>query len=76
MGTNMHKQHTIYGPLVHATGVHGGAEHGARRVKNIKNGKKWPKMRTPVVGANRVHVRLGPGHALELVSSPMYRTYL
>ena len=33
-------------------------------------------MRTLMVGANRVHVRVRPGNALELVSGPMCPTYL
>ena len=38
----------------------GGAEHSARRAKNIGNGRILPKARTLMVGANRAHVRLGP----------------
>ena len=30
----MHKLHAIFGSLVHVSGVHGGAEHSARRTKN------------------------------------------
>ena len=56
MGTNVQKQNTIYGPLLHATSVHMGAEHGARRARNIENGGKWPKMRTLKVRVNSVHV--------------------
>ena len=72
----MQKQHTIYGPLVHATGVHGVGEHSARRVPNMKNGQKYPKMRTIMVEANVAHVRLGPQYVLNLDSSPMCPTYL
>ena len=39
---------------------------------------KWQKMAENAHthgGANRVYVRLRPGHALELVSSPMCHTY-
>ena len=39
----MHKLHHIVGPLVHASSVHGGAEHSARQAKNMKNGKKDKK---------------------------------
>ena len=52
METNVHKLHTICGPLIHVSGVHGGAEHSARRAENIGNGRKWPKMCTLMVGAN------------------------
>ena len=72
----MHKPHTIYSPLVPASGVPGMAQHGAGWGKNMENGRKWPKMRKLMVRANRLHVRLGPGHALELVSSPLCPTYL
>ena len=61
MGSNIHKQHTIYRRLVHALGVHGGAKHSAPRVKNMKNGRKWPKMRTLMAGASVALVRLRPG---------------
>ena len=71
----MHKPHTAYCPLVPASGVYGGAEHGARWAKNMEIGRKWPKMRTLMVGANRMNVRIGLRHALELVSSPMCPTY-
>ena len=76
MGTNVHITHVIYGPLVHASGVHEGAEHGARRAENVENCSKWPKMRTLMVGANEAHARLGPECAIELVSSHMCPTYL
>ena len=52
MGTNVHITHVIYGPLVHASGVHEGAEHCAQRAENVKNCSKWQKMRTLMVGAN------------------------
>ena len=76
MGTNVHITHVIYGPLVHASGVHEGAEHGARRAENVENCSKWPKMRTLMVGANEAHARLGPECAIGLVSSHMCPTYL
>ena len=76
MGINVHKLHTMCGPLVHASGVHGGVEHSARRAKNIENGIKWPKLGTFMVGTNGAHVQLGPVCALESVSSPMCATYL
>ena len=76
MGTNVHITHVIYGPLVHASGVHEGAEHGARRAENGGNCSKWPKMRTLMVGANEAHARLGPECAIGLVSSHMHPTYL
>ena len=71
----MHKLHTICGPLVHASGVHGGAEHSARRAENIENGRKWPKMRTLMVVPNLAHVRVGSGCAAELEPSGMCPTY-
>ena len=76
MGTNVHNTHVIYGPLVHESGVHEGAEHGARRAENMENCSKWPKMRTLMVGANEAHARLGPECAIGLVSSHMRPTYL
>ena len=76
MGTNIHNTHVIYGPLVHASGVQEGAEHGARRAENVENCSKWPKMRTLMVGANEAHARLGPECAIGLVSSHMCQTYL
>ena len=76
MGTNVHITHVIYGPLVHVSGVHEGAEHGARRAENVENCSKWPKMRTLMVGANKAHARLGPECAIGLVSSHMRPTYL
>ena len=76
MGTIVHKVQTIFGPLVHASGVHGGAEHSARRAKNIKNGNKWPNMRTVMAWANGAYVRLGLECALESVFSPMCPPYL
>ena len=75
MGTNVHITHVIYGPLVHASGVHKGAEHGARRAENVENCSKWPKMRTLMVGANEAHDPLGPECAIGLVSSHMRPTY-
>ena len=63
----MHNTHVIYGPLVHASGVHEVAEHGARRAENVENCSKWPKMRTLMVGANEAHARLGPECAIGLV---------
>ena len=76
MVTNIHNTHVIYGPLVHASGVHEGAEHGARRVENVEDCSKWPKMRTLMGGANEAHARLGPECAIGLVSSHMRPTYL
>ena len=76
MVTNIHNTHVIYGPLVHASGVHKGVEHGARRAENVENCSKWPKMRTLMVGANEAHARLGPECAIGLVSSHMRPTYL
>ena len=76
MGTNIHITHVIYGPLVHASVVHEGAEHGARRAENVEKCSKWPKMRTLMVGANEAHARLGPECAIGLVSSHMRPTYL
>ena len=76
MGTNIHNTHVICGPLVHASGVHQGVEHGARRAENVENCSKWPKMRTLMVGANEAHARLGPECAIGLVSSHMRPTYL
>ena len=76
MVTNIHNTHVIYGPLVHASAVHEGAEHGARRAENVENCSKWPKMRTLMVGANEAHARLGPECAIGLVSSHMRPTYL
>ena len=55
MGTNIHITHVIYAPLVHASVVHEGAEHGARRAENVENCSKWPEMRTLRVGANEAH---------------------
>ena len=76
MGTNIHNTHVIYGPWVHASGVHEGADHGAWRAENAENCSKWPKMRTLMVGANEAHARLGPECAIGLVSSHMRPTYL
>ena len=76
MVTNIHNTHFIYRPLVHASGVHDGAEHGARRAENVENCSKWPKMRTLMVGANEAHARLGLECAIGLVSSHMRPTYL
>ena len=76
MGTNVHITHVIYGPLFHASGVHEGAEHGARRAENVENCSKWPKMRTLIIGAKEAHARLGPEGAVGLVSSHMRPTYL
>ena len=76
MVTNIHNTHVIYGPLVHASGVHEGAEHGARRAENVENCSKWPKMRTLMVRTNEAHARLGPECAIGLVSSHMRPTYL
>ena len=69
MGTNIHNTHVISGPLVHASGVHEGVEHGARRKENVENCSKWPKMCTLMGGANEAHARLGPECAIGLVSS-------
>ena len=55
----MHNTDVIYGPLVHASGVHEVAEHGARRAANVENCPKWPKVRTLMVRANEAHARLG-----------------
>ena len=76
MGTNVHITHVIYGPLVHASGVHEVAEYGARRAENVENCSKWPKVRTLMVGANEAHAGLGPECAIGLVSSHMCPTYL
>ena len=76
MVTNIHNTHVIYGPLVHASGVHEGAEHSARRGENVENCSKWPKMHTLVGGANEAHARLGPECAIGLASSHMRPTYL
>ena len=76
MVTNIHNTHVIYGPLVHASGVHEGAEHGARRAENVEDCSKWPKMRTLMGGANEAHARLGPECAIGLISSHMRPTYL
>ena len=76
MGPNVHITHVIYGRLVHASGVHEGAEHGARQAENVENCSKSPKMRTLMVGANEAHARLGPECAIGLVSSHMRPTYL
>ena len=54
----------------------GGAEHSARRAKNIGNCRKWPKLRILMVRANGAHVQLGPGCALELEPSAMCPAYL
>ena len=37
MGTNIHNTHVIYGPLVHASGVHGGLNivHGGQKMWEI-----------------------------------------
>ena len=40
MGTNIHNTHVIYGPLVRASGVHGWAQHSARRAENVENCSK------------------------------------
>ena len=72
----MHKQHTMYVPLVYASGVHGRAEHCALWVKNIENGQKQPKMRTLMVGANVAHFLLGSEYAPNLESTPLCSTYL
>ena len=76
MATNVYITHVIYGPLVHGSGVHEGAEHGARRAESMENCSKWPKMRTLMVGANEAHARLGPECAIGLVSTHMRPTYL
>ena len=76
MGTNIHNTHVIYGPLVHPSGVHGWAQHSARRAEKVENCSKWPKMRTLMVGANEAHARLGLECAIGLVSSYMCPTYL
>ena len=76
MGTSIHNTHIKYGPLVHPSGVHEGAEHGARRAENVGNCSKWPKMCTLMGGANEAHARLGPECAIGLVSSHMRPTYL
>ena len=76
MVTSFHNTHVIYGALVHASGVHEGAEHGARRAEKVENCSKWPKMRTLMGGANEAHARLGPECAIGLVSSHMRPTYL
>ena len=75
-GTNVYITHVTYGPLVHASGVHEGAEHGARWAENVENCSKWLKMRTLMVGADEAHARLGPECAIGLVSSHMRPTYL
>ena len=76
MGTNIHNTHIIYGPLVHASSVYEGAEHGARRAENVENCSKWLKIRTLMGGANEAHARHGPECAIELVSSHMRPAYL
>ena len=76
MVTNLHNTHVIYRPLVHASGVHEGAEHGARRAENVENCSKCPKMRTLMGRAHEAHARLGPECAMGLVSSLMRPTYL
>ena len=75
MEINVHNTDVIYGPLVHESGVHEVAEHGARRAEIVENCSKWPKMRTLMVGANEAHARLGLECAIELVSSHMCPTY-
>ena len=43
MRTNIHNTHVIYGPLVHASGVHGGLTivHGGQKMWKIaQNGRK------------------------------------
>ena len=43
MGTNRHNVHVIYGPLVHASGVHRGLNivHGGQKMLKIaQNGRK------------------------------------
>ena len=62
----MHNTHVISVPLVHASGVHGWAEHSARRAENVENCSKWPKMRTLMVGANEAHARLLAVHRLPM----------
>ena len=64
MMINIHNTHVIYGPLVHASGVHEGAEYGARRAEKVENCSKWPKMRTLMGGAKEAHARLGPECAI------------
>ena len=76
MGTNIHNTHFIYGPLVHASGVYKGADHGARRAENMRNCSKWPIMCTLMGWANEAHARLRPECAIGLVSSHMRPTYL
>ena len=76
MVTDVHNTHVIYGPLVHASGVNEGAEHGAQRAENVENCSKWPKMGTLMVGANEAHAGLGLECAIGLVSSHMLPTYL
>ena len=76
MVTNIHTTHVIYGPLVHESGVHEGAEHGARRAEIVGNCSKWPKIGTLMVVGNEAHARLGPECAIGLVSSHMRPTYL
>ena len=76
MVTDIHNTHVIYGPLVHVSGVHEGAEHGAGRAENVENCSKWPNMRTLMGGANEAHARLGLEWAIGLVSSHMRPTYL
>ena len=53
MVTDIHNTHVIYGPLVHASGVHEGAEHGARRAENVENCSKWRKCAHSLVGQMR-----------------------
>ena len=72
----MRNTQVIYGPLVHASGVHGWAQHSARRAAKVENFSKWPKMGTLMVGANEAYARLGPECAMGLVSSHMCPTYL
>ena len=76
MVTNIHNTHVIHGPLVHASGVQEGAEHGARRAESVEFCSKWPTMRTLMDEANEAHARLGPECAIGLVSSHMRPTYL
>ena len=71
----MHLPHTILDSLLHVSGVHGGAERSARRVKNMEKCSKWPKMRKLMAQANGVHVRLRPDYAPDLRSTPMCPTY-
>ena len=40
----MHKLHTIFGSLVHAFDVHGGAEHSTYRAENRENSKGMAKI--------------------------------